>query len=84
MKLDVGTVRIAAKEVNVQDAWAAIGAHGDARWGDVSPNQKFMNDQNVLWKKEPVVSRHIDRNGVRFKITTDFKSRTTTLSLEGW
>lgn len=81
-RFNVGHVSIAAKNVHNADAWEGIRKHLNGDWGEASGNEKFNNDQNVWRHKECVISRHRDRNGVRFIIVTDFTRHTTTLTTE--
>lgn len=81
MNVDLGRVVHAAPGVHGLDAREAVTKHGQANWGDASPNEKFMNDQNSWRRRDSVTSRHTDRNGTRFVIVTDFANRTTTVKL---
>jgi hypothetical protein len=83
MRVDVGSVRVNAGSVNTTDAWEAIRRHCDGDWGHASPNEAFNNEQNALWRTDEVISRHVDRNGVRFCVLTDFAQGTTTVLVEG-
>ena len=81
MNVDIGKLIYETSTVSRTNALAALSKHMHGNWGDATPNEKFNNQQNVWRRKDIVISRHIDRNGVKFLILTDFASRTTKVRL---
>ena len=82
MNVDVGKIIFEVPGVHPTDAREAISKHLQGNWGDATPNEKFNNGQNVWRRKDAVISRHVDRNGVKFVIMTEFACRATTVKLQ--
>lgn len=77
---DLYVTAAAHRELDQTDIWKALDRHGQRDWGDVSPDDRDLNDRSLA-NGSRLFSVYHDRTGVKFWIITEADRSATTVLL---